>query len=511
MSVKRNLIANYLASGWSSLVGLALLPAYIHYLGMESYGLIGFFLTLQAWLALLDMGLGPTLNREMARFSAGSRTPQSIRNLLKSVQVIYGCIALGLGLAVAALSSRIATEWLNLQALSPQTASYAIALMGVVIALQWQGSLYRSALLGLQDQVWLNGVSIAIVTLRGVGTLAVLAWLSPTIVAFFFLQCGTSLAETGVLALRVHRRLPAAPHPGRFSPTALREISRFAAGLAGIAVLATLLTQVDKLLLAKLLPLDQFGHFSLAVAVAGVLSVAVGPIHNVAYPRLSELVAAGDAGAVSSEYHRFAQLMSTALLPPMLMLAAFSREIVELWTQDPAVARAVAPIVSVWAVGTALNGVMHVPYAAQLAHGWSRLMVVVNLVAVAVLVPATLLLVPTYGAAAAAWIWVATNAGYLTVAVALMHRRILRGEKWSWYVQDLLRPLAPGVLCILAITAAHRHLPGLSRPEVLAFLLLATALVFVTVLAATPAGLSILRAVIAPVLPAAFRANNERS
>ena len=59
-------------------MGFIFIPIYISYLGIESYGLIGLFIILQGLLSLLDMGLSPTLNREMARFRAGVHTPESI-------------------------------------------------------------------------------------------------------------------------------------------------------------------------------------------------------------------------------------------------------------------------------------------------------------------------------------------------------------------------------------------------------------------------------------------------
>ena len=74
MSVKRNVLANYVGQGWSALMGLAFVPLYIRYLGIEAYGLIGVFAVLQACLSLLDMGMTPTLNREMARFTVESHS-----------------------------------------------------------------------------------------------------------------------------------------------------------------------------------------------------------------------------------------------------------------------------------------------------------------------------------------------------------------------------------------------------------------------------------------------------
>ena len=70
MSLGRNLLAGLASSVWSALVGLAVVPFYLKYLGIEAYGLIGFFATTQAVLSLLDMGMAPTINREVARRSA---------------------------------------------------------------------------------------------------------------------------------------------------------------------------------------------------------------------------------------------------------------------------------------------------------------------------------------------------------------------------------------------------------------------------------------------------------
>ncbi|MFN9916356.1 MAG: polysaccharide biosynthesis protein, partial [Pirellulaceae bacterium] len=71
MRLKANIIANYLGQAWSSLMGILFLPLYIQLIGIEAYGLIGMIALVQIWLGLLDMGMGPMLNREMARFNTG--------------------------------------------------------------------------------------------------------------------------------------------------------------------------------------------------------------------------------------------------------------------------------------------------------------------------------------------------------------------------------------------------------------------------------------------------------
>jgi O-antigen/teichoic acid export membrane protein len=492
MSLQRSVAANFLASGWAALVGLAFIPLYIRYLGIESYGLIGFFATVQAWLFVLDMGLSPALNREMARYSAGVVPAQGIRDLLKSIEWVYAAIAVLIALALAALSPLIAGYWLKAQALATDTVAHAVLLMGLAASLQWMAILYRAALQGLQRQVWLSAVNAAVATVRAGGAVLVLAFISPTITAFLVFLCAVGLAESLVLRGHLRRHLPAPVTPPRFSGAALRTISGFASGLALTMLLGTMLTQLDKLLLARLLPLDQFGYFALAVAVAGALSVLITPINNVAYPRLSEMVAAGSEPALAQQYHRFAQLLAIGILPPTLVICLFSEGVMRVWTGDAAMALAVAPLLSVWVVGTALNGLMHVPYTAQLAHGWPRLSALLNMAAVAFMVPAVLLLVPRHGAIAAAWVWVAVNAGYIVFGIALMHRRILVAEKWSWYIRDTLVPVLACSMAAALLWLARDSAGPLTRLQETAFLGAGTlALALATALAA-PLGREIL-------------------
>ena len=80
--IKLNILANFAGKGWNALMLVALVPLYIRVLGIEAYGLIGFFTTLQAVFALLDLGLSTTLNRETARLSARADSAQERRSNL---------------------------------------------------------------------------------------------------------------------------------------------------------------------------------------------------------------------------------------------------------------------------------------------------------------------------------------------------------------------------------------------------------------------------------------------
>lgn len=451
MSLKRNLVANYFGQGWGALMGLAFIPQYIKYLGIEAYGLIGLFAILQVWLSLLDMGMTPTLGREMARFTGGEHSNESIRDLLRTIEIIAVGIAFLVAGGVALSSHWIASAWLKAEALPVELVAQAFSIMGLVTALRFLEGVYRSAIVGLQRQVLFNVVHSVMATLRGFGAVVILAGVSATIEAFFIWQGIVSISTLGILLIATYGSLPRGDRSGRFSTKTLRDVWRFAGGMLGITFLAMLLTQVDKILLSKLLPLSEFGYYTLAATVAGVIPVLIGPIIQAFYPRLCELHARNDEIALADTYHKGSQLVSVTAGSLAVVLVLFSEIFLYLWTQDADLASRVAPLLSLLALGNLLNGLMWMPYQTQLAYGWTSLTMRINIVAVSVIVPSIFWTVPKYGAVGAAWVWVVLNIGYIFLAVHLMYRRILPSEKLYWYQQDLLMPLLGALIPVVLI------------------------------------------------------------
>ena len=94
MSVGQNLISNFIGQAWVALINLAFIPIYIELLGIEAFGLVGLFALLQAWMGILDLGLTPTIGREMARYTGGGYTAHEIRVLLRSLEIFSVAIML---------------------------------------------------------------------------------------------------------------------------------------------------------------------------------------------------------------------------------------------------------------------------------------------------------------------------------------------------------------------------------------------------------------------------------
>lgn len=446
MKLGVNLLAGLANSFWTALIGLAVVPVYLKYLGMEAYGLIGFFATTQAVLSLLDMGMAPTINREVARCSALGNLKEAGK-LLHTLAVVYWCMAGIIALIVFALAPLIAEFWLQSKQLSAQTISHAVMLMGLVVACRWPIGLYQGALIGAQRLTVSSGINMVMATIGSLGAVAVLAFVSPTIEAFFIWQACVGFVYAVVMRWAAWRIIGKSEQL-KFDFETLRRVWRFSVGMSGVAISAIILMQLDKVLLSKMLSLEDFGRYALAGVVAGGLYILLTPTFNVIYPRLSVLVATNDTEKLIDLYRSGTRLLLAVLFPIAGVAALFSEEILFLWTGNSTVASSASPVVSLFLIGTALNGVMHFPYALQLAYGMTRLPLKINAILVVAMIPTTILLASKYGAVGGAAAWMVLNSIYLVVGTVLTHQLLLKGVGIKWLTLDVGIPFGCTLLII---------------------------------------------------------------
>jgi O-antigen/teichoic acid export membrane protein len=456
MSVGRNLLASAFGNAWTALVQVALVPVYIQLLGVEAYGLIGVYVFVQASFAILDLGLTPTLSREAARFSAGQTPAEAIRDLLRTIECVFLATAIVAALLMLALAPWIASHWLNAERIAPQTVVHSLGLIGVLVGLRWMCGLYRAAIGGFERLVWLNAVTAAFATLRAAGVILFLAWVSRSIEAFFAYQCALTLVELAVVSRKAWRLMPPERRPA-FSVDSLRAVARFSGGLAVVAALYLVLTQIDKVLLSGMVPLTSFAYYTLAASVAGALNLLVAPIGQVAYPRLNRLAAGGSRDELMATFHGFAQLMSVVIAPPTAVLALFSSQLLTLWTGDSGLSAAAAPLLVLLSLGTLLNGYMSTPYMVAIAHGRTWKIAMVNAILVLAFVPAIYLGISAYGVIAAAAAWAAINAAGLLLALPLLHVDLPSTEKWRWLAFDVALPTFAALAAAATVRLATRN------------------------------------------------------
>jgi O-antigen/teichoic acid export membrane protein len=469
-STKINALANFAGSIWIALLGLIFVPIYLRYIGIEGYGLIGIFNSILAFILLLDFGLSPTLNRELARLSVREENAQEMRDTKSTLEVFNWSSALFICLFFLLLAPLIAKYWIQPKELSVEIVTQAILIMGINVAIQFTINFYIGGLMGLQKQVLINVINLISGTVRFVGAFLVLAFFSATIQAFLLWQSVAALLQVILLAMTLKRSLPATGEKGRFRKDILQRLWGFAAGVTGITVVSLVLTQTDKIILSKMLSLEEFGYYMLAVTMSAMsINVITSSVSHAVYPQFSKLVSTGDEDTLRGFYHHCSQIVSVILFPIISILSLYSYDVLLLWTRNETIAANTHLLLSVVVVGTGLNGLMWLPYFIQLAHGWTKLAFYINVGAIVILIPLMIFGIFRFGAIGGAVGWVTLNSLYILITVQIMHRRILKGEQWKWYFTDVLIPF----LCSFLVAGAGKFFFTSGQGGLKAFLILA--------------------------------------
>jgi O-antigen/teichoic acid export membrane protein len=481
MTIGRNLIVGIVSSAWTAIVGLAVVPLYLNYLGLEAYGLVGFFTVAQSLLQVLDLGLATTVNREVARYSASGKINESA-NLLHTLAVVYWSVAALIGLAFASAAPLITKHWLKSTQLPGSVVVQALVLMGIVVACRWPTGLYQGVLMGAERLTMSSVINAAMVTLGNAGAVVILALVSPTIQAFFIWQAFVSLVYAATARWAAKRILGPAENV-RFDVAELERTWRFSAGVSGVSLSALILLEMDNVLLSKILPLEDFGRYTLASLLAGGLYVILTPVFNAVYPRMSALVSQGDTTELTGLYRSGTRLLAGVIFPVAITGAVFSRDFLFLWTGNPQVAASAAPIFSLFLIGTMLNGAMHFPYALQLAYGATRLPLIINIILVISIVPTLILLAQRFGAVGGAAAWAIQNGLYLFIGTWLTHRSLLKGIGSRWLLSDVAMPMVLAILIAgfggeFVRNFRYTALPSVFMGSTLAFMSFAATILF---------------------------------
>ncbi len=438
---KINLIANYLGQGLSAIIGFLLIPVYISYLGIEAYGVIGFFALIQVWMSFWEAGFATILNKEFSKISSLIDNINYLRTLLRSIELISIIIALIIMSLFYYSSGWLSKEWFSTESFSHETLSNALALMGIVFALKFIENLYKSVIIGLQKQVLLNIINFFMNMIRGVGAIIILATISNDLYSFFLWHVVFSVFSLVLTAYVVYKLLPRSTKTIKISFDTLSPLKLFGGGVVLITLLNLLAVQSDKIILSKLLTLSEYGYYSLAVTAATVINMLLGPIVQAFFPKMCQTIAEDHDGNISRIYHISAQIVSVVFGGAAIFLIFNTKLFLLLWTKDALIVQRISTLVQLLLVANLINGLIWIPFQAQLAYGWTSLIIKSHVTVIVLTIPCILYLTPIFGLNMAGFISILLNIFYFTVTIHYMHKKIMRTEKFEWYLNDVATPI----------------------------------------------------------------------
>ena len=218
----------------------------------------------------------------------------------------------------------------------------------------------------------------------------------------------------------------------------LRPVLKFSLTIAFTSSVWVIVTQTDKLVLSKIIPLAEYGYFTLAVLVAGGVMILSNPISGVIMSRMSKLEAEGDHIGVIRVYRQATQLVAVLAGSASVTVAFCAESILWSWTGDRLLSNQVAPILALYALGNGILVVSAFPYYLQYAKGDLRLHLIGNAIFVVLLIPLIIWASSNYGGVGAGYVWLGTNLLSFIAWLPMVHRKFEPGLNMKWYSHDTL-------------------------------------------------------------------------
>ncbi len=430
-----NTAANLAGQLLYPLLALVLVPFYLRHLGLEGYGLVGLMSLVVSLLAVFSRGLGSAVQREIGRRS-GTAAATTLRQLLRSVEVLYWGLAAGLALLLAAAAFTIGPRWVQAQQLSLETVTTCLVLLAVRVAVAFPHSVYQSVFVGAERQVLGNALNAAIALTSATCSVAsVLVFQS--VVAVYASEVVVAAVYVFVLRAFAFSVLPAAP--AAFDRGEVRALMGISAALVWTNGVGLLLSNLDRLIVSALMPVAALAVYTMAVMGGRLVTLFSNPFLQASFPRMCQVTQNGSPEDQARDVLRNAAVLVVVAASFGLPLAAFSAEVLTFWVRDPALVAATAPIMSIYTAACLLLAFASVFYQWQTATGRVGVQVTFNGIA--------LLWFPLL-------LWILTQRMGLTGAAtawAIYGALALVSNVWATYGRDRL-PATTG-LAYLRMTA----------------------------------------------------------
>ncbi len=433
----RSISANYVSQIYSAILNVILMPVYIKYMGTEAVGLIGFSLTLTMVFSLFDSFFSQNLIRQLALCS-NDNSKSIARDLLRTVEIISLIFIIIFILLFFIFSHWLSTAWFKVLTTKIETVVISIKLIGILIGLRYFEGLYRNCLVGLNRIVILSKITIVSTTVRAVGTIWLLIFYSSDIHHFFIWQIIITSLTIIPLFLITMNYTGGMRITRKFSVDSLVKDKSFSTGMLIHSILAVALTQGDKIVLSKLLTLTDFGYYSIASSVAGVVLMLVTPVTQTLFGRMVIEIESGSVKGLAFLFHYGCQFVTIFAGSFSMVVVFYSHSILNFWLGPLNVTTILPNLVAILVTANFIGGVLWMPNILQFAHKYTNLTIISNITAILLYFSLLFLIVPEYGSIGAGILLIATNCGLLFISIyVFMFKKFLSSERNNWLFIDL--------------------------------------------------------------------------
>jgi O-antigen/teichoic acid export membrane protein len=326
----------------------------------------------------------------------------------------------------------------------------AIRVGGIGMAVRFLSSVFSAAVQGCERYDLSARVTIPMKALTMLAVVS-LAALGLGVPAILWATVVTSAVGAVVLALVARRLIPGMAIWPSLDRLALREVFGFGLYSWLQSIASTVFAQADLLLVGALLGTTTVTYYSVCQRLAAQIHALPAAGSSFLFPLSSAAAEQGNLHRMRAVYSRASNIVTAVAAATGVPMLLFSRSILTHWMGADFAAHA-SGLLKVLAFSYALLATSIVPYNLLNGTGHVRANTLLGWLSIVVVVGAALVLVPLFGLTGVAWAKVA-NLGPLIAMMSIVHRKVLRENRWSPVVWQFIPILSLFGVAFLTVAA----------------------------------------------------------
>ncbi|HMO67113.1 MAG TPA: oligosaccharide flippase family protein [Novosphingobium sp.] len=361
MSIGRNAAWNLGGQAIPALLALVTIPAYLHLLGAERYGVMALAWLLLGYFGVFDLGLGRAATQRIS-ILRDADAPTRARALSSA---LAANLAIGLAGAMVLLP---AAHFAFAQVFRIDPALRAEALSAVVwialaLPVATTGGVLGGALMARERFATANAISVTTTALFQLLPLGVAIWRGPELPGVLAAAVVARVLGLGLMWRAVRREFGPI-EPWRWERAEVRALLAFGGWVALTSLVAPLLTLTDRFLVGAVVGAAAVAIYSVPVDLTQRLGAVAAALGNALFPRLA--LASGEEA--TRLVRAGIDALFVLLTPPVAAGLILADPLFRLWLGD-AIGGQAAPLARVMLVAAWFNAFAQMAFVRLQAQG----------------------------------------------------------------------------------------------------------------------------------------------
>lgn len=401
------------------LVAAVAIPPLIRLAGTDRFAILTLSWSLVSYFSLLDMGLSRSLTHMVADH-LGSGLSEGTARLVWTGMSLMLAAGLVAGVLMAALTPWAVSTALHIPESLHRETGRAFYWMAASLPLVMVSVGCRSVLDAHQRFDWVNAARIPLGVASFLAPLVAAWWVPEPLPAMMVLLLICRLMALALQAVGCFRLVPDLKTGFRFDRTLVRPLLTFGGWMSVVNMTGPLMVHSDRFVVGALLPMAAVAHYATPNEVVTKLWFLPWAVVGVLFPAFSTTWGR-DPVQVRILYRGGLVATFAGLFPPVLILAAFSADILGPWL-GPDFAASGGGVLRWMALGALCYGLSQIPQALIQGAGKPRWLAVLALVQVPVYYGVFVLVARRFGIEGAAVVWALRMLADMTAVFVLAGR-----------------------------------------------------------------------------------------